>query len=284
MLLCTTGVVSVTLLGGLFFWDVLFFGAAGVFLFLGLRWWQPSSLGTGNTLYFPKNSNRSCCIASVHVRLSLLCHLRRLTGVLTTTTTTTWGVVFLEPMIIPWCCNNNNNIGTTAHIVGGGVVTFRLGGGVVTFLEEEGGVFSCGDATSGDIVSIGGTEANIVAGGTVSAASRRGSRGRIAGAVIVVIVIGSVSAIIVVIIIFVVGLNIDIKQEPKWWIELLLLGYGCWLLWVPTTGVCTSWKCLQKIPLSVPPCSALRRVEYHAFYHYLSCKKGVEAAKPVLFY
>lgn len=31
---CTTGVVSVTL-GGLFFWVVLFFGAAGVFLFWG---------------------------------------------------------------------------------------------------------------------------------------------------------------------------------------------------------------------------------------------------------
>jgi hypothetical protein len=80
-----------------------------------------------------------------------------------------------------------------------------LGGGVVT---------------SGNIVSIG-TEANIVAG-TVSAS--RG-RGRIAGAVVVVIVVGSVSAIIVVII-FVVGLNIDIEREPKWWMALLLLGYG----------------------------------------------------------
>ena len=103
-----------------------------------------------------------------------------------------------------------------------------MGGGVVTFLEE-GGVFSCGDATSGDIVSIG-TEANIVAA-TVSAST---GRGRIAGAVVVVIVVGSISAIIVVIvvIIFVVGLNIDIKREPKWWMELLLLGYR-WL-WVPT--------------------------------------------------
>jgi hypothetical protein len=34
-----------------------------------------------------------------------------------------------------------------------------------------------------------------------------------------------------------------------------------------TLELAHSRKCLLKIPLSVPPCSASRRIEYHAFYH-----------------